>query len=79
MSLQFSWSELWEYHDALEDPALKAHLEDEVVGNGWLYRQSSKAQERVLEHAPKDFIERIASALKPEVAIKLGFNPFVRR
>lgn len=79
MSLQFSWSELWSYHDALLDAALKAHLQEEIIGDGWLYRQSAKAQEQILKDAPRDFVERIMGKLKPETMIKMGFNPYLRR
>jgi hypothetical protein len=75
MSLQFSWPELWSYHDAL-DPILKAHLQKEVVGDGWLQRQSAKSQEQILAAAPKEFVEKIVKELRPEVAIKLGLNPY---
>jgi hypothetical protein len=76
MTLVFGWDELWSYHDALADPILKAHLQQEVVGDGWLQRQSAKSQEQILAAAPKEFVEKIVKELRPEVAIKLGLNPY---
>ena len=79
MSLQFSWDELWSYHDALADAALKTHLQEEIIGEGWLYRQPAKTQKLILAQAPPEFIQSIVSELKPEVAIELGFNPYIKR
>jgi hypothetical protein len=76
VTLQFSWDEIWSYHDALADPQLKAHLQQEVLGDGWLQRQSAKSQEQILAAAPQEFVESIVKELRPEVAIKLGLNPY---
>ena len=76
MALRFDWPDLWDYHHSIEDPEIKAHLEDEVVGDGWLFHRSAKEQARVLSGAPEEFVKRIAKKLKPEVQINLGFNPY---
>ena len=75
-SLQFDWEDVWNFHDALESPDLKAHIEEEVIANGWLYRQTAREQQNVLKHAPESFVKRIASGLKPEVQIAMGINPY---
>lgn len=77
MGLQFSWTDLWAYYEAIEDPKLKDHLEEEVIGQGWLYRQSAKEQKKVLTGAPESFVKRVAKNLRPEVQIDLGFNPYL--
>ena len=79
MALQFNWEEVWAYHEAIEDEVIKAALEEEVVGSGWLYRQTLKVQRSVLTHAPIEFVKKIASNLKPEIQIEMGLNPFSRR
>lgn len=79
MPLQFTWLDYWNYYEALEDKDLREHLEQEAIGQGWLYRQPVNGQVEVLSHAPKSFVSRISMELKPEAAIKLGFNPFLRR
>lgn len=76
MALQFSWEALWSYYQSIEDPEIKAFLEGQVVGEGWLSRQSAKEQSNVLKHAPEHFVKRIAKTLKPEVQIDLGLNPY---
>ena len=68
---------IWEY--ASQSPDIQEHLEQEIIGGGWLYRQDSKTQKQVMEGAPQSFIERVAPLLKPEIAISLGFNPYIRR
>lgn len=77
MALQFTWEALWSFHDALEDQELKDFLQEEVVGHGWLYRQSAKEQKKVLTGAPQEFLKRIAKNLKPELQIEMGINPYV--
>lgn len=79
MSLSFTWSDLWAYYSGIEDCEIKVHLQMEIIGDDWLYRQSAKSQETILKEAPKDFLEAILPNLSPEVAVKLGFNPFIRR
>ena len=71
-----SW--VWNYHAAQSDE-IKAHLEKEIIGGDWLFRQDAKIQLQVLEGAPKDFVSKIMGKLKPEVVIALGYNPFARR
>lgn len=79
MPLQFTWEALWSFHESLESQELKDFLQDEVVGQGWLYRQPARTQTLVLEHAPDEFVDRIVCNIKPEVAIKLGQNPFLKK
>ena len=76
MPLTFEWEDLWTYHECIEDDEIKRALEVEVIGEGWLFRQSEKQQTHILEHAPESFIKPIASQLKPRVAIRYGHNPF---
>lgn len=79
MSLQFTWEDLWAYHATIVESEIKAHLEEEVVGQDWLYRQSAKEQKKILQAAPREFVDRIASSLRPEVQIELGMNPYLKR
>lgn len=65
---------VWEYASQSKD--IQEHLEKEIVGDGWLYRQPPKEQIAILDGAPKEFIQSISGLLKPETQIKLGFNPF---
>lgn len=75
-NLQFGeWA--WQY--ASQSPEIQAHLEKEIIGEGWLFRQPAKEQLQVLEGAPKRFIESVVHGLKPEAAIRLGFNPYARQ
>lgn len=76
MALTFSWAEIWEYYDSITDPEIKAQLQKEIVGQDWLATRSAKEQKRVLEGAPKEFLDSVRKVLRPEVQIVLGYNPY---
>lgn len=75
MPLQFDWENLWAFHEGAM-PDIQEHIENEVIGGGWLFRQSAKDQKRILAHAPETFVKQVASRLKPELATELGHNPY---
>lgn len=77
-SLVFTWEHLWEFHKS-SDAEIKARLENEVIGDGWLYRQTSKDQIEILKSAPIEFIQTIAKELKPDTQIRFGINPYRER
>ena len=78
MATNYQWIEVWALYDGFQEPHLKEHIEKEILDGDWLYRQSAQEQAKILEHAPKDFVQRIADRLKPEVQIKLGINPYLK-
>lgn len=77
MALNYTWAELWEYYESIEDPKIKAQLREEVLGQGWLQSRAAKVQTKVLEGAPKELVDSIHKFLRPEVQIVLGYNPYL--
>lgn len=76
-TLQFGdWLWLW-YERQPQD--IREYFEKEIIGEDWLFSQPSKTQLEVLKGAPQDFINKVLPRLKPETAIALGINPFLRR
>lgn len=74
-SLTFTWADAWNYYEQA-DNEIKQALEQEVIGEGWLFAQTEKTQTEVLRDAPKDFLKSIASRLRPETCLKLKINPY---
>jgi hypothetical protein len=68
-----SW--VWEWAECQSDD-IKAHLENEIIGEGWLFRQPANEQVKILTGAPQRFVQSILKQIKAEAAIQLGFNPF---
>ena len=69
---------IWQWH-ACQSPDIQEHLEKEIVGEGWLFRQPAAEQKKILEGAPERFMLKIMGRLKPETVIALGYNPYQRR
>lgn len=69
---------VWQWAECQPD-YIKAALEKEIVGDGWLFRQPAKEQVKILTGAPKEFVQSIVKQIKQEAAITLGYNPFNTR
>lgn len=74
-SLPFTWTDAWNYYEQA-DNEIKQALEQEVIGEGWLFAQTEKTQTEVLRDAPKAFLKSVASRLRPETCLKLKINPY---
>lgn len=78
MSLTFDYPDFWAFHARMPQ-SIKAQLEVELIGDGWLFGQSAKEQTKILKDAPQEFVQKIAGQLKPEVQIQYGRNPFLEQ
>jgi hypothetical protein len=77
MTVRFTWSHLWAFYHDIESDEIKASIEEEVIGRDWLYRQPAKEQFDVLADAPQHFIKRVVAGLRPDVQMRLGYDPYL--